>query len=169
MSCVPSVAATRDAAAEFRADVLARRGSADLLVLALGHERFALPLAVVREVVDVPDAAGLVGSARGVHDVMATRDGHASVYVAGEVLGAPVPVGEAVLVVLAHDSRLVGLLADSAYSVAAADLAAARDCGDDDVVLAVLRLGAALVGLVDADALAAACRRSVPPFTLAPA
>jgi chemotaxis signal transduction protein len=157
------------AAADFRARVAERRGAVDLLVLSCGHERFALPLAAVREVVDVPDASALVGHERGVHDVVSTRDGLAAVYVAGEVLGAPTPRGEAVLAVLRDGARLIGLLADAAHSAPAADLAAAHSFEGDDVVLAVLRLDGALVGIVDADALAAACRRSVPPFTQLPA
>ena len=160
---------TSAAAADFRARVATRAGRADLLVLSLGRERFALPLGVVAEVIDVPDARALTGAGALRHAVAPYRGALVPVFSGGAVLGVADPTGEAVLVVLRDGGRPLALLADAAQAVPEVDLGGLCDFPPDGIVIGVLRVAAALVALIDADALAAACRRGAHPLQQASA
>jgi chemotaxis signal transduction protein len=160
---------TRTAAADFRARVAARRGSADLLVLSLGRERFALPLDVVAEVIDVPDARTLAAAGPLRHALTPYRGALIPVFAAGPLLGVADPAGEAVLVVLRDGGRPLALLADAANAASDVDLGGLCDFPTDGIVIGVLRVSGALVALIDADALAAACRRGAHPLQQASA
>jgi hypothetical protein len=78
-------------------------------------------------------------------------------------------VGEAVLVILRDRGRPLALLADAAHAVPGVALDGLCDFPPDGIVIGVLRVAAALVALIDADALATACRRGAHPLQQASA
>jgi len=157
------------APALFRARARARVGSAELLLFRAGGERFALALADVDEAVDLAGVALHDVPRRGAAllGVVALRGALVPLYDAAVPLGLARGDTTTALVFRRGDARLA-LAVEDADDVLVADLAALRPpphAGSEAraaLLLGVLQHGADLVGVLDGEALLAACRAESP-------
>ena len=144
-----------------RARARARESVAELLMFRVGGERFAVELLAVDEVIDLPVIHHVPEMPPAMLGVVTVRGSLTPVYSPHHALGLPLALREAVLIFRRGGAR-VGVLIDDVEDAISLDLRELRDApgaGDaDDVVLGVIRHADALVGLVDADALIAACQ-----------
>ena len=155
-----AVAALRRAASE-------RAGRVDLLLLHVGEERFAVPLAASVEVVRL-DASGALASLRG---------GEVPLVRAADRLGVAGVHEPRTAAVVRAAGAVHALAVDAAVPVHGVDLAGVRGVPwpDDGALLGVLPRGDTVVALVDVDALAALVAGRVdavppaPPVPLHPA
>jgi chemotaxis signal transduction protein len=145
------------ARAAFRDAVARREGRVALLVLHVGGERFAVPLAAGAEVVRLTADAGDEIVHRG--EALALVDG-------GALFGAPSAAAEPARVAVLLDSSegAIALAVDAAVPVHDVEVSAVRPVPwpDDGLLLGVLRRDDLVVALVDVDALAAPARRRQP-------
>jgi purine-binding chemotaxis protein CheW len=136
-----------------------RDGYARLLVFRVGVERFAVALASVMEVIDLPtlqpmpDAPPALLGVATIHDALVmVYDPRAMLNVGGGVAGA---AGAAL--VFSHRGRCVALAIDDVFdaiTVEENELRAVPGVGvDDGVLLGVIRRGADLMAVLDAPAL----------------
>ena len=139
----------------------ARAGIAELLMFRIGGERFAVELLAVDEVIDLPVIHHVPEMPPAMLGVVTVRGSLTPVYSPQHALGLPLALREAVLIFRRGGAR-VGVLIDDVEDAISLDLRELRDApGADDadnVVLGVIRHADALVGIVDADALIAACQ-----------
>ena len=139
----------------------ARSGMVELLMFRVGGERFAVELLAVDEVIDLPVIHHVPEMPPAMLGVVTVRGSLTPVYSPQHALGLPLALREAVLIFRRGGAR-VGVLIDDVDDAILLDLGELRDApgGDDaeNVVLGVIRHGDALVGIVDADALIAACQ-----------
>lgn len=142
----------------------AREGRAELLLFRVGGERFAVELAAVDEALDLAGIAvhPVPGRHAGALGVVALRGALVPLYAAAAGLGVASGGRETALVFRRGGAR-VALLVDDAEDVLSADLALLRPpphgAGErDGLLLGVLQHGSDLVGVLDAEALLAACR-----------
>ncbi len=131
-----------------------------VLLVRVGSERFALPLADVLEVVDAPTIEEVPLLPSGVSGQSVQRGRLMPVLDFGPLVGVSRAGGEGVLLVLAAESERVGLLVDDVVDVASAPASAVRPVpatGSASVAMlrGVLALEGGLAGLVDADVLRA--------------
>ena len=141
--------------------IAAREGRSDTLVFRVGAERFAVDLAAVEEAIELPSVHHLPEMPDHLLGVFELRERLVPIYSPERVLR--VALGHdaaAVLVLRSHDKRL-GLAVDDVDDVLTIDGGAVRRApipdNDDNVLLGVIRRGADLLALIDAEALALAC------------
>ena len=139
----------------------ARSGVVDFLMFRIGEERFAVELLAVDEVIDLPVIHHVPEMPPAMLGVVTVRGSLTPVYSPHHTLGLPLALREVVLIFRRGGAR-VGVLIDDVEDAISLDLCELRDAPGandaDNVVLGVIRHANALVGIVDADALIAACQ-----------
>jgi purine-binding chemotaxis protein CheW len=134
---------------------------ADVLVFRVGTERFAVDLLAVVEVIDLPVIHHVPEMPPAMVGVVTVRGTLTAVYSPHQSLGLSLASSEAVLIFRRGGAR-VGILIDDVEDAIAVDLRELRRApgtdGDDTLVLGVVRHEGALLAIVDADALIAACQ-----------
>jgi purine-binding chemotaxis protein CheW len=139
----------------------ARTGIVELLMFRVAGERFAVELLAVDEVIDLPVIHHVPEMPPAMLGVVTVRGSLTPVYSPHRALGLPLALREALLIFRRAGSR-IGVLIDDVEDAISLDLRELRDApgGDDkdNVVLGVIRHSDALVGIIDADALIAACQ-----------
>ena len=127
----------------------------------IGTERFAVDLMAVDEVIDLPVIYHVPEMPPAMVGVVTVRGSLTPVYSPHASLGIPLALSEAVLIFRRMGAR-VGVLIDDVEDAVAVDLRELRSApatdGDDSLVLGVIRHEGALLAIVDADALIAACQ-----------
>jgi purine-binding chemotaxis protein CheW len=136
---------------------------APLLLFQVGGELFAFDLTAADEAIELPALEHLPTMPVGMLGVFPLRDQLVPAYDAGMALGVrrAAKPGEGVVVVMRGRGRRIGLVVDDVEDVIMVDLARTRRPPLDaanKILLGVLRHGSELVGIVDAVALANACR-----------
>ena len=144
-----------------REAIAAREGHSDTLVFRIGAERFAIDLGAVEEAIELPSVHHLPEMPDHLLGVFELRERLVPIYSPERVLRvALTEQAAAVLVLRARDKRL-GLAVDDVDDVLTIDGAAVRRApipdNEDNVLLGVIRRGADLLALVDAESLALAC------------
>ncbi len=141
-----------------------RDGAARLLVFRLGRERFAVELASVEEVMDLPAMHPVPDAPPSVLGIAAIRGALVTIYDPRSLLN----VGgraDGVLLLFARDERRAGFAVDDvqdAITVEARELLAVPGNQSSDGMLAgVVRRGAELIAVLNADALLAVAAVSV--------
>ena len=165
-SCAPDDAPAPDTRS-LREKARAREGTAEILVFIVGGERFGIELAAVEEAMDLPPIHHVPEMPPAMQGVMTVRASLTSVYSPRQALGLAHEAGACALVFRRHRSRLA-LIVDDVDDARSLDLAQLRDAPaatKGGVVLGVVRLGDALLSLVDAEALLAACQAIPQPET----
>jgi chemotaxis signal transduction protein len=138
-----------------------RRGRVELLVFRAGGELFALPLGAVEEAIEAPAIHSLPEMPTAMLGVFNLRERLVPTYSPGASLGVALaqPAGAALLV--RSGDRRLALAADDVEDVMELDLSTLRDPpvveDTDGILLGVARFSRDLVGVLDADALIAAC------------
>ncbi|MDB4916195.1 MAG: chemotaxis protein CheW [Gemmatimonadetes bacterium] len=144
--------------------IRARSGIAELLMFRVGTELLAVELLAVDEVIDLPVIHYVPEMPPAMLGVVNVRGSLTPVYTPQQVLGVPLAQRDAVLIFRSGHSR-VGVLIDDVEDALTLDLRDLRDApamnNGSDVVLGVVRHAGALVAIVDADALIAACQTAV--------
>ena len=141
---------------------LRSRGEVEqLLMFRIGHERFAVELLAVEEVIDLPVIHHVPEMPPAMLGVVTVRGFLTPVYSPHTALGVPLLTKEAVLIFRRGRAR-VGILIDDVEDAVPIDLSELRSAPSeqeiDSVVLGVVRHFGVLVAIVDADALIAACQ-----------
>jgi purine-binding chemotaxis protein CheW len=138
-----------------------RDGMAELLMFRVGGERFAVELVLVDEVIDLPIIHHVPEMPPAMLGVVMVRGSLTPVYSPRQALGLPLALRDAVLIFRRGGQR-VGILIDDVDDAISIDMSELRETvgGDesDSVLLGVVRIESALVGIVDAHALIAACQ-----------
>jgi chemotaxis signal transduction protein len=145
----------------------ARVGVAEILVFVVGGERFGIELAAVEEAVDLPPVHHVPEMPAAMQGVITVRGSLTSVYAPRQALGRAHETGACALIFRRRRSRLA-LIIDDVDDACTIDLATLRDAPNAsaaNVVIGVTRHGEALLSLVDADALLAACQSLPQPET----
>lgn len=138
----------------------ARQGVADLLVFAVGGERFGIELGMVEEAIDLPPVHHVPEMPPAMRGVVTVRGSLTSVYSPRHALGLSHAAGDCALIFRRHRSRMA-LVIDDVDDVCPIDLTLLREAptvAASGVVLGVVRQGDRLLSLVDADALLTACQ-----------
>ncbi|MEP6999084.1 MAG: chemotaxis protein CheW, partial [bacterium] len=152
---------SRQALRSLREHARARAGIADLLMFRIAGERFAVELLAVDEVIDLPVLHHVPEMPPAMLGVVTVRGSLTPVYSPHHALGLPLAMRDALLIFRRGASRL-GVLIDDVEDAISLDLSDLRDApGANDaenVVLGVIRHGDSLVGIIDAEALIAACQ-----------
>jgi purine-binding chemotaxis protein CheW len=134
---------------------------AEVLVFRIGAERFAVDLMAVDEVIDLPVIYHVPEMPPAMVGVVTVRGTLTPVYSPHASLGIPLAQSEALLIFRRMGAR-VGVLIDDVEDAVAVDLRELRGApatdGDNTLVLGVVRHEGALLAIVDADALIAACQ-----------
>jgi methyl-accepting chemotaxis protein/purine-binding chemotaxis protein CheW len=147
-------------ARSLREKAQAHDGVAEVLVFSIAGERFGIELAAVEEAIDLPALHHVPEMPPAMRGVIRVREALTQVYSPRQVLGLAHATGECALIFRRHRSRLA-LVIDDVDDVCPIQLAHLRDAPGvvtSGVVLGVVRQGDALLTLVDADALLAACQ-----------
>lgn len=138
-----------------------RVGKADILVFRVGTERFGVDLSAVEEAVDLPVVQFVPEMPPAMLGVSTVRGGLTAVYSPHAALGLPRTKPASALIFRRGRWRLA-IVVDDVDDVTTIDLADLRDSHEFDVgdglVLGVARHLGALLALLDADALLAACQ-----------
>lgn len=142
---------------------LAPSAATRLLLVRLGAEQFALPLAAVREVTEAPAVEALPRLPQGVAGQVAHRDRLVPVLDAGALLAAPRDAASAgVLLHIDADGEPAALWADDVLDVAEVSPAQWRDVpagvGTAALLAGVVDLGDRIAAVVAMDALRATVR-----------
>jgi purine-binding chemotaxis protein CheW len=143
-----------------RDKVRARDGIADVLVFVVAGERFGLELGAVEEVIDLPPVQHVPEMPPAMLGVITVRGALTSTYTPRQALGLDFHDGACALVFHRRRSRMA-LVIDDVDDAVPVDLATVREAPTAlhaGVVLGVVRHGAALLTLLDAEALLAACQ-----------
>ena len=139
----------------------AREGIVELLMFRIGGERFGVELLTVDEVIDLPVIHHVPEMPPAMLGVVTVRGSLTPVYSPHHALGLPLALRDAVLIFRRGGVR-VGILIDDVDDAITIDLGELRETPGadqaDSVVLGVMRHAGAIVGLVEADALIAACQ-----------
>ena len=148
-----------------REKVRARDGIAEVLVFVVAGERFGLELAAVEEVMDLPPVHHVPEMPPAMLGVITVRGSLTSAYTPRQALGLDFHDGACALIFHRRRSRLALVIddVDDAVPVDAATVREAPSATHAGVVLGVARHGAALLTLLDADALLAACQATSEP------
>jgi chemotaxis signal transduction protein len=135
-----------------------RDGAERLLVFRVGHERFAVRLAAVDEVIDAPPIQPLPDAPANALGITSIRDALVSVFDPRVVLqleAAPPEFGAVLL--FERGARRVGLAIADVYDAVLVEsgdvLPAPGSQSADGILLGVVRRGAELIGILDVDAL----------------
>jgi purine-binding chemotaxis protein CheW len=148
-----------------RDKVRERDGVAEVLVFVVGGERFGIELAAVEEAIDLPPIHHVPEMPAAMLGVITVRGSLTSTYTPRQALGVDFHDGACALVFHRRRSRLA-LVVDDVDDAVSVDLATLRDAPSATqagVVLGVVRRRAALLTLLDADALLAACQATPQP------
>jgi purine-binding chemotaxis protein CheW len=147
----------------------ARRGVADVLVFRVGGERFGVDLGAVEEALDLGGVHHVPEMPPAMLGVVTVRDALTPVYSPRDALGVELARGECALVFRCGRLR-VAISVDDVDDIMTIDLSDLRDVPVTEsgagVLLGVARHADALLALVDADALLAACQ-AVPSSEIA--
>jgi len=165
-SCEPGAEPALDSRS-LREKARAREGTAEILVFVVGGERFGIELAQVEEAIDLPPVHHVPEMPPAMQGVMTVRESLTSVYSPRQALGLAHDIGACALIFRRRRSRLA-LIIDDVDDARSVDLAQLRDAPaatKGGVVLGVVRHGDALLALVDAEALLAACQAIPQPET----
>ena len=145
----------------FRDRAKSRQGSERLLMFRMGRERFAAELRAIEEAIDWPEIQPLPEMRGALLGAFEHRGRMTALYTPARPLGHAVPESVAVALVARIGDRRIGLAVDDVDDVLELELDALRappELGEaDGVLLGVVPHGAALVGIVDLEALVAAC------------
>jgi chemotaxis signal transduction protein len=138
-----------------------RTGTLELLVFRLANELFGIDLASVEEAIDLPPVRHVPEMPPAMLGVITVRGSLTSIYSPEHALGLTLDSRASALIFKRGRGR-VALLVDDVDDVFTLDLAQlgeppGGDAGDG-ILLGVLRRTNALLGLVDAEALIAACQ-----------
>lgn len=157
----PPVVTPRAPYRSMRDRARAREGIVELLMFRIGGERFGVELLTVDEVIDLPVIHHVPEMPPAMLGVVTVRGSLTPVYSPHHALGLPLAQREAVLIFRRGGVR-VGILIDDVDDAITIDLGELRETPGadqaDSVVLGVMRHAGAIVGLVEADALIAACQ-----------
>ena len=158
-TCAPDDAPAPDSRS-LREKARARDGRAEILVFSVGGERFGIELAAVEEALDLPPVHHVPEMPPAMQGVMTVRESLTSVYSPRQALGLAHATGACALIFRRRRSRLALIIddVDDARSIDLAQLRDAPNATNGAVVLGVVRHGDALLSLVDAEALLAACQ-----------
>jgi len=160
---VPAAAAAGEPVIDTRSlrdKVRARDGAAEILVFVVGNERFGIELAAVEEAIDLPEVHHVPEMPPAMRGVITVRGSLTSVYSPRQALGLDHEAGACALIFRRRRSRLA-LVIDDVDDARPIDLSTLRDAPNGKragVVLGVVRHGDALLSLVDAESLLAACQ-----------
>jgi purine-binding chemotaxis protein CheW len=153
--------ATTDASISLRERVRQRTGTLELLIFRLANELFGIELAAVEEAIDLPPVRHVPEMPPAMLGVITVRGSLTSTYSPESALGLSLASRGSALIFKRGRGR-VALVVDDVDDVFTLDLSQLRDApgGDagDGILLGVLRRTDALLGLVDAEALIAACQ-----------
>jgi chemotaxis signal transduction protein len=136
-----------------------REGFVDVLIFRVGGERFAVGLAAIEEVVDLPELRPLPHMPPSMLGVCDLRSALLPVYTPGPTLGVVGGTARAALVARPSAAgRRVALAIDDAEGVIAFDFdGLTAPTTTDGVVLGVSTRGGRLLAVVDAEILVSAC------------
>jgi purine-binding chemotaxis protein CheW len=142
-------------------------GSERLLVFGVGAERFAVALSAVDEVIDAPELIRLPDSARTVLGMTSVRGALVTIYDPRPLLNVTGGVDDAALLFTRAGKR-VGLAVHALHDTIVVEPTEIRSApgggadGSDKSLIGVVRRGADLIAVLDADALldAAATRET---------
>lgn len=154
---------TTSATTRFRDRVRAREGIVELLVFRVAGELFAVELSAVEEAMDCPPSRALPEMPASMRGVFMLRQAPVALYAPNSLLGLEPHEAQTVLVFRpGANGRRTALAIDDVDDVLVHDLAALRDApgtdAADGILVGVARRGRDLIGLLDAEALLAACR-----------
>lgn len=147
----------------FRDRVRARDGIVELLVFHVAGELFAVELSAVEEAMDCPPSHALPEMPPSMRGVFMLREAPVALYAPNLLLGLAPHEAQTVLVFRpGANGRRTALAIDDVDDVLVHDLASLRDApgtdAADGILVGVARRGRDLIGLLDAEALLAACR-----------
>jgi chemotaxis signal transduction protein len=136
-----------------------RSGFVDVLVFRLGGERFAVGLAAIEEVIDLPELRPMPHMPPIMLGVCDVRADLTAVYTPGPVLGVRGgATRHAIIARSATDGRRAGLAIEEAEGVVAFDFEGLMPPANaDGVVLGVSMRGGQLLAIVDVESLVTAC------------
>jgi purine-binding chemotaxis protein CheW len=141
--------------------IAARDGMSDTLVFRVGTERFAIDLAAVEEAIELPSVHHLPEMPDHLLGVFELRGRLVPIYSPERVLRVALAHEAAAVLVLRSGERRLGRAVDDVDDVLTIDGGAVRRApiadNEDNVLLGVIRRGADLLALVDAESLALAC------------
>src|SRR5687768_14722744 len=153
-SATPARRSLRDA-------IAAHEGLSETLVFRVGDERFAIDLAAVEEAIELPSVHHLPEMPEHLLGVFELRGRLVPIYSPQRVLGVALAQEAAAVLVLRSQEKRLGLAVDDVDDVLLIQGAAVRRApipdNEDNVLLGVIRRGADLLALVDAESLALAC------------
>jgi purine-binding chemotaxis protein CheW len=136
-------------------------GASRMLVFRVGSERFALPLGLVNEVIDMPPVQPLPDASSNVLGIATLRGELVSVHDPRPLLQAGGDAHEMALL-FAAGNRRVGLAIDDVYDpilIAPDDVRPAPGVdASDSLLLGIVRRGTELIGVLDGEALTRALR-----------
>lgn len=148
----------------FGVRVRERSGRAELLVFRVGRERFALELGTVEEAVESPALRTVPDAPRGMVGVFPLRGRLVPTFAPELALGVGRTSDDPSVLVIRTGSGRFALAVDEVDDVFDATLSSAREApGTDDadgVLLAVIWRDRDLIGILDGEALRAACLAS---------
>lgn len=136
-------------------------GAERLLVFGVGAERFAVALSAVDEVIDAPELIRLPDSARTVLGMTSVRGALVTIYDPRPLLNVSGGVDDAALL-FTRDGKRVGLAVHALHDTIVVESTEIRSApgggadGSDKSLIGVVRRGADLIAVLDADALLAA-------------
>jgi chemotaxis signal transduction protein len=134
-----------------------RAGYVDVLVFRLGGERFAVGLAAVEEVLDLPELRPMPHMPPIMLGVCELRSSILPVYTPGPILGVAPGATRHVLVASA-DGRRAAMAIEEAEGVVAFDFEGLMPPANaDGIVLGVSTRGGQLLAIVDVESLVTAC------------
>jgi chemotaxis signal transduction protein len=145
-----------------------RAPMAELLIVRVGRERFALELRSVEEAVECPELQPLPDMDDRMIGLLRLRDRMLVVYAPDAALRVSLAEHQAHVIVLHDDARRIGVAVDDIEDVLPLDLAALRPApGETDgVVRGIIWRGTDLVAVLDARALIDACLPEPPTGAL---
>jgi purine-binding chemotaxis protein CheW len=153
-SATPARRSLRDA-------IAAHEGLSETLVFRVATERFAIDLAAVEEAIELPSVHHLPEMPEHLLGVFELRGRLVPIYSPERVLRVALAHEAAAVLVLRAGEKRLGLAVDDVDDVLTIDGAAVRRApipdNEDNVLLGVIRRGADLLALVDAQSLAQAC------------
>lgn len=150
----------------FRDRVRAREGVEELLVFRVAGELFAVELSAVDEAMDRPATHTLPEMPASMRGVFMLRDAPVALYAPNALLGLEPHAADTVIVFRPNaGGRRAALAIDDVEDVLVLDLATLRDApgtdATDGILTGVARRGRELIGVLDAEALLAACRSDI--------
>jgi purine-binding chemotaxis protein CheW len=152
-----------------RERVRGRTGTVELLLFRLGEELFGMELTGIEEAIDLPQIRHVPEMPPAMLGVITVRGSLTSIYSPEQALGVTLASRGSALIFRRGAGR-VALVVDDVDDVFTLDLALLRDApgldASDGVLLGVVRRTDALLALVDAEALIAACQ-AVPVMEIA--